>query len=164
MRGFTLIELMIVTAIIGILASIAIPQYSDYTTRAQMVEVFALTTELKPAIQSFYQHTGRFPADNAEAQVPAPEHLIGNFVTGIEVVDGAMHVTLGNYVHKRLEGQTVTVRPLTVVGSPTSPISWGCGSAAPPPGMEAAGVDRTSVDTKFLPHHCNRQRIASEQS
>ncbi|MEO0971782.1 MAG: pilin [Pseudomonadota bacterium] len=157
MRGFTLIELMVVTAIIGILAAIAVPRYSDYIIRAQMVEVFALTNELKPAVQSYYLERGRFPANNTQAGIPLPKQLIGNFVTQIEIVDGAMHVTLGNYVHQELLDHVVTVRPVVVTGSPTSPIAWGCGSGEPPPGMEAVGEDRTDVEAKYLPRHCNRR-------
>ncbi len=152
--GFTLIELMIVVAIIGILASIAIPAYQDYTIRAQVVESFTITNELKLSIRDYYKVSGRFPSNNAEAGVPAVEHLIGNFVTGVEVVDGAMHVEFGNYVNAQLAGETITIRPLFVTDSPTSPISWVCGYREPPGGMSAAGEDRTTLDTKHMPSAC----------
>ncbi|MDJ0908006.1 MAG: pilin [Woeseiaceae bacterium] len=153
-NGFTLIELMIVVAIIGILASIAIPAYQDYTIRAQVTESFSITNELKLSIRDFYKVSGRFPANNAEAGVPATEHLIGNFVTGVEVVDGAMHVEFGNYVNGYLVGETITIRPLYVTDSPTSPISWVCGYREPPTGMSASGEDRTTLDTKHMPAAC----------
>ncbi len=153
-NGFTLIELMIVVAIIGILASIAIPAYQDYTIRAQVVESFSITNELKLSIRDFYKSSGRFPADNEEAGVPAVEHLIGNFVTGVEVVDGAMHVTFGNYVNGNLMDETITIRPMYVTDSPTSPISWVCGYRVPPNGMSAAGEDRTTLDTRHMPAAC----------
>ena len=152
--GFTLIELMIVVAIIGILASIAIPAYQDYTIRAQVVESFSITGELKLSITDYYKDRGRFPSDNSEAGVPAPNHLIGNYVKKVEVVDGAMHVELGNYVNSQLLGETLTIRPIFVSESPTSPISWVCGYREPPEGMESVGEDRTSLQNKHLPASC----------
>src|SRR5690606_34285321 len=71
-RGFTLIELMIVVAIIGILASIAIPAYQDYTIRAQVVEAFALIDEIKPSLRDYYRERGVWPEDNEDAGTPAP--------------------------------------------------------------------------------------------
>jgi type IV pilus assembly protein PilA len=153
-KGFTLIELMIVVAIIGILASIAIPAYQDYTIPAQVVESFSITGELKLSIKDFYKDRGRFPSTNVEAGVPAAEHLIGNYVEKVEVVDGAMHVEFGNYVNSNLEGQTLTIRPIFVSESPTSPISWSCGYRNPPEGMEAVGEDRTTLQNKHLPSSC----------
>ena len=152
--GFTLIELMIVVAIIGILASIAIPAYQDYTIRAQVVESFSITGELKLSIRDFYKNRGYFPVNNEEAGVPAPGHLIGNYVTKVEVVDGAMHVEFGNYVNFELTGQTLTIRPIFVSESPSSPISWVCGYRDPPDGMETSGEDRTSLQNKHLPSAC----------
>ena len=156
--GFTLIELMIVVAIIGILAAIALPAYQDYTIRAQVTESFTITSELKPSIRDYYKDRGRFPSDNQQAGVPLAQHLLGNYVAGIEVVDGAMHVTLGNYINSHLEGQILTIRPVFVTESPTSPISWVCGRNLAPNGMTAAGEDRTTVDDKHLPSACRTRR------
>jgi len=153
-KGFTLIELMIVVAIIGILASIAIPAYQDYTIRAQVVESFSITGELKLSIKEFYKDRGRFPATNKEAGVPEAQFLIGNFITNVEVVDGAMHVEFGNYVNRNLLEQVITIRPIVVSGSPTSPISWTCGYRTPPDGMEAVGEDRTTLKTVHMPSSC----------
>ncbi|MDH3620685.1 MAG: pilin [Gammaproteobacteria bacterium] len=153
-NGFTLIELMIVVAIIGILASIAIPAYQDYTIRAQVTESFSITGELKLSIKEYYKEHGRFPANNFVAGVPAKNHLIGNYVTEVEVVDGAMHVTLGNYSNGHLHGQQLTIRPMFVSESPTSPISWTCGYREPPEGMETVGEDRTTLENKHLPGAC----------
>ena len=155
-KGFTLIELMIVVAIIGILASIAIPAYQDYTIRAQVVESFSITGELKLSIKDYYKDRGRFPSDNAEAGVPDAELLIGNYVTRVDVVDGAMHVRFGNYVNATLRDQVLTIRPIFVSASPTSPIAWTCGFRSPPQGMEAVGEDQTTLMPKHLPASCRR--------
>jgi type IV pilus assembly protein PilA len=82
--GFTLIELMIVVAIIGILASIAIPAYQTYTIRAQVTEAFSLASELKGPIQEYRKERGILPADNAAAGIPEPDKLIGNYVTRVK--------------------------------------------------------------------------------
>jgi type IV pilus assembly protein PilA len=153
-RGFTLIELMIVVAIIGILASIALPSYQDYTIRAQVVEAFSLANGLKGSVQEFRQERGRFPANNAEAGVPEPKFLIGNYVTGIEVRNGALDIQFGNNANAILAGKVVTLQPLVVTGSPASPMSWRCGLRKIPNGMEAVGENHTTLDRKFLPAAC----------
>jgi len=155
-RGFTLIELMIVVAIIGILASIAIPAYQDYTIRAQVVEALALVDEVKPSVRDYYRERGVWPADNEDAGVPLPEHLLGQYVEGIVVNDGAMHVRFGNKAHANLSGTTLTIRPLYVTANPTSPIAWNCGRSEPPQGMSPQGMDRTDVPAPFLPSSCRQ--------
>jgi len=152
--GFTLIELMIVVAIIGILAGIAIPAYQDYTIRAQVTEAFSLASELKGPIQEYRKERGMFPADNAAAGVPEPNKLIGNYVTRVEVRQGAINVTFGNFVNKAIEGRTVTLQPIVVKGSPASPMSWRCGYRGVPTGMEPVGENQTDMDRRFLPSSC----------
>ena len=152
--GFTLIELMIVVAIIGILASIAIPAYQDYTVRAQVAESLVLTGELKARLLEHYRARGRWPSDNADGGMPAPEQLLGNYVDRIDIANGAMHVRFGNRVNAAVSGQVISIRPLVVSGSPMSPVSWSCGRAQAPSGMEAVGEDRTSVGDRVLPSVC----------
>jgi type IV pilus assembly protein PilA len=151
-----LIELMIVVAIIGILAAIAIPSYQDYTVRAQVVEALVLAGELKPSIQDFYKERGRFPADNAAAGVPAAEHLIGQYVTDIEVADGAVHIRFGNKANTLIAGRILSLRPVFVTANPSSPISWNCGASRAPNGMTPAGADRTDVLPVHLPAACRQ--------
>ncbi|TDR47645.1 type IV pilus assembly protein PilA [Tahibacter aquaticus] len=154
--GFTLIELMIVVAIIGILASIALPSYQAYILRAQVTEAITLTSELKARILEHYRDRGRFPASNAEGGMPRPEQLLGNYVDRIEVEGGALHARLGNRINSRFVGKVVTLRPIVVTGSPLSPVSWICGHAPVPKGMEAVGEDKTTVDESLLPSVCRQ--------
>ena len=153
-RGFTLIELMIVVAIIGILASIAIPAYQNYTTRAQLTEAFSLASELKGPIQEYRKERGAFPADNAAAGLPAAEKLIGNYVTRVDVHNGAISVTFGNFANTAVARKVLTLQPLVVTGSPASPMSWRCGYRAAPRGMEVVGENRSNVNLQFLPTAC----------
>jgi type IV pilus assembly protein PilA len=84
-QGFTLIELMIVVAIIGILAAIAIPAYQDYTIRAQVSEGLNLAAGAKAAVSEFTMDRGRFPSDNATAGIAPPATIDGNYVSQVEV-------------------------------------------------------------------------------
>jgi type IV pilus assembly protein PilA len=152
--GFTLIELMVVVAIISVLAAIALPNYQDYLTRSQLVEAMALVGDLKPRVKECYEFDLSFPADNEAAGLPPVNKLLGNYVTGIELHDGAFHVLLGNRIARPLRDKVLTIRPIVVNDSPTSPFSWICGNAEPPEGMQAVGENRTNVPATFLPYNC----------
>ena len=153
-KGFTLIELMVVTAIIGILASVSLPAYQDYIHRAEIVEAMSLSSTIQRAVREHYEDRLTFPKGNEQAGVPEPRHLIGNRVSRIEVESGAVHVTLGNKVTPNLQGRVLSFRPVWVSESPESPISWVCGYDEPVEGMEAAGENRTDLDKKHLPSAC----------
>jgi type IV pilus assembly protein PilA len=130
-QGFTLIELMIVVAIIGILAAIAIPAYQDYTIRAQVSEGINLASGAKAAIAEYFMDSGALPTSNTEAGLEAAANINGNYVQSVTV--GALGVVTVDYsgpeVNAQIRGQTLTLTPNTNAGS----VSWTCasGSLAP---------------------------------
>lgn len=153
-KAFTLIELMIVVAIMGILVSMTLPSYQQYTVKSQIAEALMLTEQIKPQIIEYYRQQKRLPRNNQEAGLPNPEYLIGNYVKSIAVENGALHVEFGNKINKSINGRTLSLQPLTVPQSPDSPISWSCGYAQAPEGMQKAGTNNTDVERYYLPVRC----------
>lgn len=123
-QGFTLIELMIVVAIIGILAAIAIPAYQDYTIRAQVTEGLNLASSAKTAVAEYWTDAGTFPASNAQAGLD--DTITGKYTTGVVVTstatNGIITVTYGNDANTELASDTLT---LTATGN-NGGVTWDC--------------------------------------
>ncbi|HQC72603.1 MAG TPA: pilin, partial [Candidatus Competibacteraceae bacterium] len=129
-QGFTLIELMIVVAIIGILAAIAIPAYQDYTARAQMSEAFSLTGGQKSAVSEVYANTGDWPTDNPTAGVAAATDIKGKYVAKVTIGEngkGKIVATMvATGVNTGIQSKTLTLSPIVNNGS----VDWTCSSSA----------------------------------
>ena len=124
-QGFTLIELMIVVAIIGILAAIAIPAYQDYTIRAQVSEGLNLAGGAKAAVSEYTMDRGSWPDTNAIAGLSDAGDIQGKYVGQVEVVDGLITVTYGNDAHTTINGANLMLSPVTNAGS----VEWICSSS-----------------------------------
>jgi len=116
---------MIVVAIIGILAAIAVPQFNSYRDRAFMAEGYELASPIRQDVVEYYSHRGLFPVDNKECGLPEPNNMIGNFVTGIEIENGVIRVHLANCVIRLASGKIRTIRPAVVKGEPVVPHCMG---------------------------------------
>jgi type IV pilus assembly protein PilA len=140
-QGFTLIELMIVVAIIGILAAIAIPAYQDYTIRAQVSEGLSLSSAAKVAVTEFWQDRGAFPTDNADAGLSAT--IEGKYVDSIIVASNVITVTYSDtapqVANDAIDTATLTLTASTSGGS----VIWNC-----------AGVNILAGEPQWLPSSC----------
>ena len=140
-KGFTLIELMIVVAIIAILAAFALPAYQDYTVRTRVAEGLTLASSAKIAMTEFYATNRAWPSSNTQAGMANASKITGNAVKSVAVNSNVITVTYNDKVAGAGKTGTVTIT------APTSPapgesITWKCISPS------------SSIDNKYLPTEC----------
>jgi type IV pilus assembly protein PilA len=155
-RGFTLIELMIVIAIIGILASLAVSAYQTFTVRAQVAEGLTFVAGAKVPIVDAYTNGGVAPANRAAAgMTPLATDSRGSYVSSVEVNDGRIDVTFGGpLAHQDIIGETLSVTPYE---TPGNIVIWRCGNASAPAGnllAGGAGHIPPSLNVRYLPTIC----------
>jgi len=136
-QGFTLIELMIVVAIIGILASIAISAYQDYTIRAQVSEGLTLSASAKTGIAEYFADHGAWPSNNTEAGVADQHDIVGNYTEHVAVNDNVIEIKYGYDANTVIFNEKITLTAVNNAGS----ISWTCASAG-------------TIQPKHLPAAC----------
>ena len=137
-HGFTLIELMIVVAIIAILAAIAIPAYQDYVVRAQVAEGINLATGAKAAVWDFVANTGRYPGNNQSAGLTSSASITGRYVSSVNVTSGQISVNFGSSnTNIAITHDVFVLSPVTAAGS----ITWNC-------------TDKTTIPGIYLPTVC----------
>ena len=153
-KGFTLIELMIVVAIIGILAAIAIPAYQDYLIRSQVSEGLTMASAAKASVSEYYANRGDWPANNSDAGLGIASEIQGKYVQSISVAGGGITVTYGNEANAaHLSGQTLGLQP---GASANGDVIWKCANSDDPSGWDSSigSAVTTSVEPKYLPSTC----------
>lgn len=152
--GFTLIELMVVVAIIAILGLMAMPSFYYRNVREQIESIALLTAVAEAPIASAWTLTQTMPANNSAAGLPVPEKMVDNYVSSIQIQNGAVNVTFGNHATTAISGKILTFRPAVISDSPIVPVTWVCGSAAAPKNMTIMGVNQTTIPAALLPLNC----------
>jgi type IV pilus assembly protein PilA len=148
-KGFTLIELMIVVAIIGILAAIAIPAYQDYTIRTQVSEGLTLASDVKAGVAEYTAQTGDWPLDLIEAGLGSTAvagDKSGRYVESIEVSNGTITITYGRDANSKIDGSVLSLQPLV---NENGDVVWMCGLSDQPAGtyVNSGGLAGTGTDS-----------------
>ncbi|MBH6471200.1 pilin [Neisseria meningitidis] len=156
-KGFTLIELMIVIAIVGILAAVALPAYQDYTARAQVSEAILLAEGQKSAVTEYYLNHGTWPSNNSDAGVASSTDIKGKYVEKVEVAKGVITAEMkSSGVNKEIQGKKLSLWAKRQDGS----VKWFCGQPvtrdanATNDDVKAATDTAKKIDTKHLPSTC----------
>ncbi|HEZ6201154.1 TPA: pilin [Neisseria meningitidis] len=163
-KGFTLIELMIVIAIVGILAAVALPAYQDYTARAQVSEAILLAEGQKSAVTEYYLNHGKWPDGNSNAGVASSSTIKGKYVEKVEVAKGVITATmLSTGVNKEIQGKKLSLWAKRQNGS----VKWFCGQPVQRNDTTTTNDDvnkatgNNEIDTKHLPSTCRDESTAS---
>ncbi|HGO6911180.1 TPA: pilin [Neisseria meningitidis] len=164
-KGFTLIELMIVIAIVGILAAVALPAYQDYTARAQVSEAILLAEGQKSAVTEYYLNHGEWPANNSSAGVATSANIKGKYVQSVEVKNGVVTAQMASSnVNNEIKGKKLSLWAKRQAGS----VKWFCGQPVTRANANGANNDVTAdngtdkkIDTKHLPSTCRDASSAS---
>ena len=163
-KGFTLIELMIVVAIIGILAAIAIPAYQNYTIRAQVTEGLSLAAGWKTAISEYYAQNGAFPACSSSAAaglagcIAVTGASSGKYVGTVAVVAGGQIqvVYTGPQANTKLSAAGKNMLTISPGLSANQDVVWVCGLSATPAGTTGVEATSTTVPAPYLPASCHQ--------
>ncbi|HGG9330208.1 TPA: pilin [Neisseria meningitidis] len=163
-KGFTLIELMIVIAIVGILAAVALPAYQDYTARAQVSEAILLAEGQKSAVTEYYLNHGTWPSNNSSAGVASSSTIKGKYVEKVEVKNGVVTATmLSSGVNNEIQGKKLSLWAKRQNGS----VKWFCGQPVQRNDTTTTNDDvnkatgNNEIDTKHLPSTCRDESTAS---
>ncbi|HEZ4545809.1 TPA: pilin [Neisseria meningitidis] len=164
-KGFTLIELMIVIAIVGILAAVALPAYQDYTARAQVSEAILLAEGQKSAVTEYYLNHGIWPDGNSNAGVASSSTIKGKYVEKVEVANGVITAEMkSSGVNKEIQGKKLSLWAKRQAGS----VKWFCGQPVTRTAnntandeVKAATGTTANIDTKHLPSTCRDLHSAS---
>jgi type IV pilus assembly protein PilA len=121
-EGVTLIEMMIVVAIVGILSALALPAYTVYSIRAQIIEGLYLADGAKAAVTTYYRNNSVFPTDNDDAGLGMPESIVGTYVSSITVDGPVLGIRYGNEANSQIDGKVITLTATDMFGN----LSWQC--------------------------------------
>ncbi|EPT3634838.1 pilin [Neisseria gonorrhoeae] len=159
-KGFTLIELMIVIAIVGILAAVALPAYQDYTARAQVSEAILLAEGQKSAVTEYYLNHGIWPKDNTSAGVANPTEIKGKYVQSVTVANGVVTAQMKpSGVNNEIKDKKLSLWAKRQAGS----VKWFCGQPVTRDDGNAGKADDAvkddadangKISTKHLPSTC----------
>ena len=160
--GFTLVEMMVVLAVIAILALMAVPSFQDQIVRDQINTALPLADVAKKPVAASWAAFEQLPANNFAAGLPSADKIVSNHISSVLVQNGALHITFGNRANGIINGKILSIRPAVVEDATVVPVAWVCGYAEAPAKMTLVGENRTNIPARFLPFACRARDVPSK--